>query len=81
MKAKLVWQPPDRETPQTATILVTPDELATLRYALALPTERKGNSSASLRTFNKEGRVHKRVYVLRYVLSVTPLMKGPTREG
>lgn len=80
MKAKLVWQAPGHEKPRTATILVTPDELATLRYALALDMEKKGNSSASLRTFNPEGRVFKRVYPLRYVLSITPLMKGRTQE-
>ena len=81
MKAKLVWQPPDCENPQTATILVTPDELATLRYALARDPEKTGEGSAFLRTFNPQGRVHKRVYVLRYILSVMPLLKGQTQEG
>lgn len=60
---------------------VTPDELATLRNALALPTESLVHATAKIRTYKGSGSVVHINYPLRLVARIKPFKRRAVKTG
>lgn len=80
MRARMTWYPVEDGKAKSAIIQVNPDELATLRSALALPREALVRATAKIRTYNSEGAIVALVYPLRKVSGIKPFKPRPARQ-